>query len=68
MLMEIIDTTIHEYQHYLDLKNQKDTKAYEKESHEVGYHKNYFEVRARNTAAKHRESCYKALKKKQIII
>jgi hypothetical protein len=67
-LMEIIDTTIHEYQHYLDLQNQKDAKAYDKESNVVGYFNNYFEVRARNTAAKHRDSCYEALKKKKIII
>jgi len=67
-LIDIIDTTIHEYQHYLDLQNQKDTKAYDKESFEVGYNDNYFEIRARNTAAKYRKSCYEALKKKKIII
>ncbi|GHB49242.1 hypothetical protein [Mongoliitalea lutea] len=67
-LLDIIDTTIHEYQHYLDLKNMKDVKAYDKESEDVGYFENYYEVRARKVAAKHRVACFKYLKKQQIIL
>jgi hypothetical protein len=67
-IMEIIDTTIHEYQHYLDLRNSNDAKAYDKESEKVGYYKNIYEVRARKIAEKHRGACFQALKKKNIIL
>lgn len=62
-----INTLIHEYQHFLDLRNKKDDKEYARELKEVGYHNNIYEKRARQVAADWEKLCYQAMIKKGII-
>lgn len=66
-LLSIINTVIHEYQHFLDLQTGKDDKAYTREMEKVGYYKNIFERRARKVARKYEKSCFTAMKGKGII-
>lgn len=65
--LDIINTIIHEYQHFLDIRDGKDDVEYSKEMETVGYHKNFFERRARKVASKWERSCYDDLVKKGII-
>lgn len=66
-LKSVINTTIHEYQHFLDLRKGKHSFYYEKELAEVGYHDNLYERRARKTASLWEDRCYKAMVQKGII-
>lgn len=62
-----INTLIHEYQHFLDLRNKHDDKEYARELKAVGYHNNIYEKRARQVAADWEKLCYQAMIKKGII-
>jgi hypothetical protein len=67
-LINRINTIIHEYQHFLDIRNKKHDKEYAKELNTVGYQKNIFEKRARKTASDWERNCYDAMVSKGIII
>jgi hypothetical protein len=66
-LISIINTVIHEYQHFLDLRNTKDDQEYAKEFARVGYYENLYEKRARKTADNWERQCYEAMVKKGVI-
>lgn len=66
-LLTLINTVIHEYQHFLDLRNSKDDQEYAKELAKVGYYKNIYEKRARKTASIWERQCYEAMLKKGVI-
>ena len=66
-LLTLINTVIHEYQHFLDLRNSKDDQEYAKELAKVGYFDNLYEKRARKTASIWERQCYEAMVKKGII-
>lgn len=67
-LLSLINTIIHEYQHFLDLRTRKDDQEYAKELKKVGYLANSYEKRARNTASIWERQCYKAMMEKGVII
>lgn len=60
-LDKLTDTIIHEYVHYLDLRNSTYQKSYNKFSSELGYENNPFEINARKIASRNYKSCMRAL-------
>lgn len=52
--LQLIDTVIHEYQHYLEIHSHYLSKAYDDYLEETGYWDNPFEISAREFAKKHR--------------
>lgn len=66
-LINRINTIIHEYQHFLDIRNKKHDQEYAKELNTVGYQKNIFEKRARKTASDWERKCYDAMVSKGVI-
>jgi len=66
-LINRINTIIHEYQHFLDIRNKKHDQEYAKELNIVGYQKNIFEKRARKTASDWERNCYDAMVSKGVI-
>jgi Zn-dependent peptidase ImmA (M78 family) len=63
-LREVVNTVIHEYQHFLDIRSGKDDRAYDKEIKEVGYQDNSFERKAREVANRWQKACFKDLEKR----
>ena len=60
IVMDLIDTTIHEYSHYL----QKDFRRhYDQLSTEYEYHNHPLEIEAKDTAKKYRRICFTTIKK-----
>ena len=53
----IIDTLIHEYVHYIQLKSDDDNKLYDKLTAIDSYWNNSFEIEARNYAKAYRLKC-----------
>lgn len=56
-LLKLTNTLIHEYQHFLDIRNTNDQKDYAKILENIGYEKHPFEIAARNAADKYEKSC-----------
>ena len=54
-ILDLIDTIIHEYTHYLRPNFQKE---YEKVSKEFTYDKNPLEIEAKQMARRHRKKCF----------
>jgi hypothetical protein len=66
-LMDIVDIVIHEYQHFLDIRNGKHDEEYESEMQRVGYHNNPFEIRARKASSQWGKACFDELRRRGII-
>jgi hypothetical protein len=66
-LREVVNTVIHEYQHFLDIRSGKDDRAYDKEIKEVGYQDNSYERRARELADRWQKACIKDLEKRGLV-
>jgi len=66
-IREVINTLIHEYQHFLDIRKDQDCREYDKETALLGYYKNPFERRARQVANRWENSCLKAMTKKGLL-
>lgn len=60
-LKGVIQTFIHEYVHYLDIRNSKDNIRYNSLSRRKGYYDNDYEVRARELSSKYIDECYEYL-------
>lgn len=60
-LREVINTLIHEYQHFLDIRTNQDDKAYDKELRQIGYQDVSYERRARQVAHRWEKACLKEL-------
>lgn len=60
---ELIDTCIHEYVHYLQMPFQTNQVEYNKFNKTRGYHKNPYEIEARERAAFTTPKCIKDLKR-----
>jgi hypothetical protein len=63
-LKEVVNTLIHEYQHYLDIRTNQEDKAYDKELKQIGYQDNSFEKRARKVADYWEKACLQELGQK----
>jgi hypothetical protein len=66
-LKEVVNTLIHEYQHFLDIRSGKDDRAYDKEIKEVGYQDNSYEKRAREVANRCQRVCLRELEKRGLV-
>ena len=66
-LREVVNTVIHEYQHFLDIRSGKDDRAYDKEIKEVGYQDNSFERKAREVANRWQKACLKEMEKRGVL-
>jgi membrane protein YdbS with pleckstrin-like domain len=64
---ELVDTVLHEVQHYIQSLTDRQYKHYDRYTAERGYWNNPFEAECREFAAKHRDSCLKHLEDKQLI-
>jgi hypothetical protein len=66
-LLLLTNTIIHEYQHFLDIRNLKDQKHYAKVLADIGYDKHPLEIAARNTADKYQNVCFDEMIKSGLI-
>lgn len=66
-LREVVNTLIHEYQHFLDIRTSQEDKAYDKELKQIGYQDNSYEKRARQAADRWERACIQALAQKGFI-
>jgi hypothetical protein len=60
-LKEVVNTLIHEYQHFLDIRTNQEDKAYDKELKQIGYQDNSYEKRARQVADRWEKACLQEL-------
>lgn len=60
-LKEVVNTLIHEYQHFLDIRTNQDDKAYDKELKQIGYQDVSYERRARQVAHRWEKACLQEL-------
>lgn len=62
-IIDVVDTLLHEYQHHLEMRTQKEVRLYFKQLSELGYDKHPMEISARKFAKQHREECFHTFKK-----
>jgi len=63
----LVDTVLHEVQHYVQSLTDRQYKYYDRYTAERGYWDNPFEVECRAFATQHRDACLKCLESKNII-
>ena len=63
----LVDTVLHEVQHYIQSQTDKQYKYYDRYTTEKGYWDNPFEVECRKFAAQHRAACLRHLESKNLI-
>jgi hypothetical protein len=61
-IIDVVDTLLHEYQHHIDMRTQKEVKQYFKVLDEIGYDNHPFEIASRNFAQKYRVKCFETFK------
>jgi hypothetical protein len=61
-IIDVVDTLLHEYQHHLEMRTQKEVRLYSKQLSELGYDKHLMEISARKFAKQHREECFHTFK------
>lgn len=67
-LLKLVDSVIHEYVHFLEMRSPKDAIAYSKFQETHGYINNPYEVSARKIAAEKRDLCMQYLLNNNFII
>jgi len=67
-LLKLVDSVIHEYVHFLEMRSPKDAIAYSKFQATHGYINNPYEVSARKIAAEKRDECIQYLLNNNFII
>uniref|UniRef100_UPI0040480F4A hypothetical protein n=1 Tax=Algoriphagus sp. TaxID=1872435 RepID=UPI0040480F4A len=66
-LREVVNTLIHEYQHFLDIRTSQEDRAYDKELKQIGYQDVSYEKRARQVADRWEKACFQDLAKKGLL-
>jgi hypothetical protein len=61
-VIDVIDTILHEYQHHIDMRTQKEVKLYFKQLNDFGYENHPMEIAARDFARQHRDTCFETFK------
>jgi hypothetical protein len=61
-IIDVVDTLLHEFQHHIDMRTQKEVKQYFKVLDEIGYDNHPFECAARIFAQKYRDECFETFK------
>jgi hypothetical protein len=67
-LLQLTNTVIHEYDHFLRIRNIKDQKNYNKVLNEIGYDKHPLEIYARETADKYEMNCFKEMAERGLLL
>ena len=67
-LLQLTNTIIHEYDHFLRILNIKDQMNYNKLLDQIGYDKHPLEIYARDTAKTYELICFKAMEKQGLLI
>jgi regulator of PEP synthase PpsR (kinase-PPPase family) len=62
-IIDVVDTLLHEYQHHIDMRTQKEVKLYFKQLNHFGYDNHPMEISAREFARQHRDECFETFKK-----
>jgi hypothetical protein len=58
LLLDLVDSVVHEYIHYLQFAKKNTERDYNESFNELGYWQNTFEVEARKQAGKFKDSCF----------
>lgn len=61
-IIDVVDTLLHEYQHHIEMRTQKEVRLYSKQLGEYGYDNHPMEITARKFAKQHRDTCFKTFK------
>lgn len=61
-IIDVVDTLLHEYQHHIDMRTQKEVRLYSKQLGEYGYGNHPMEISAREFAKQHRDECFETFK------
>ena len=61
-VIDVVDTLLHEFQHHIDMRTQRDVRLYSKQLSEFGYDKHPMEISARKFAKQHRDTCFATFK------
>lgn len=61
-IIDVVDTLLHEYQHHIEMRTQKEVRLYYKQLSEIGYDKHPMEITAREFAKQHRDKCFETFK------
>ncbi len=61
-IIDVLDTLLHEYQHHIDMRTQKEVRLYSKQLDEYGYDNHPMEISARKFAKQHRDKCFETFK------
>jgi hypothetical protein len=61
-VIDVIDTILHEYQHHIEMRTQKEVRLYSKQLSEFGYDNHPMEISARKFAKQHRDTCFATFK------
>lgn len=61
-IIDVVDTLLHEYQHHIDMRTQKEVKLYFKQLNDFGYDNHPMEISAREFARQHRDECFETFK------
>jgi hypothetical protein len=67
-LLQLTNTILHEYDHFLTIKNSKDQMNYNKLLVEIGYDKHPLEISARVFSSTYELTCFKAMAEKGLLI
>ena len=61
-IIDVVDTLLHEYQHHIEMRTQKEVRLYSKQLSEIGYDNHPMEITAREFARQHRDECFETFK------
>lgn len=61
-IIDVVDTLLHEYQHHIEMRRQKEVRLYSKQLSEFGYDNHPMEITAREFARQHRNECFENFK------
>lgn len=61
-VIDVVDTLLHEYQHHIEMRTQKEVRLYSKQLSEIGYDNHPMEITAREFARQHRDECFETFK------
>ena len=66
-LKEVVNTLIHEYQHFLDIRTSQEDRAYDKELKQIGYQDNSYEKKAREAANRWEKACLQEMSSRGLL-
>lgn len=66
-LKEVVNTLIHEYQHFLDIRTSQEDRAYDKELKQIGYQDNSYEKKAREAANRWEKACLQEMSSRGLV-